>query len=116
MLRQADDTREIAQKAVLSEKIKPGFRFSFRCVVLAACSVTLLAGCATTPEELASQAEADALRISQQFGSACNRLGYLPDTDPWRNCLLALAQRDMVERQMQLMRHNTWGPRYRVWW
>lgn len=109
------DYRKIAPKNVPLNAIKLGDMLSLR-YALAVCSVAFLAGCATTSEELASQAEADALRISQQFGSACNRLGYLPDTDPWRNCLLALAQRDTVERQMQLMRHNSWGPRYRVWW
>jgi len=53
----------------------------------------MLAGC-TTPAEQAAQAERDVDRMVQIYGPACQKLGFKTGTDPWRNCLIGLSQRD----------------------
>lgn len=30
----------------------------------------------------------------QVYGPACEKLGFKSDTDPWRNCIIGLAQKD----------------------
>ena len=58
-----------------------------------------LAGCATlTPEQRAERIAAEMETLKQQYGPACDRLGYARDSDGWRNCLLSLANRDACER------------------
>jgi hypothetical protein len=67
--------------------------------VLAALALALLAGCATlTPEERAARLTAEAATLKAEYGPACDALGYARDSDAWRNCLLALANRDACER------------------
>ena len=41
----------------------------------------LLAGCAITPEQRAE-------RMVSRFGPVCDKLGFQPDSDAWRNCVL----------------------------
>jgi hypothetical protein len=53
-----------------------------------------LAGCATTPEEKSAQVRADVEQMIATYGPACDRLGFKPDDDKWRDCVLRLAQRD----------------------
>lgn len=38
------------------------------------------------------QAEMD--RIMAEYGPACTQLGYAPNSDPWRNCVMQMAERD----------------------
>ena len=52
-----------------------------------------LAGCATT-DERAKQMQAEIDSMIAVYGPACERLGYKPDEDKWRDCVLRLAARD----------------------
>lgn len=52
-----------------------------------------LAACAT-PEERAAQVQADVERMIAIYGPGCERLGYKPETDVWRDCVMRLAARD----------------------
>lgn len=56
-----------------------------------------LAGCAT-PEQRAAAMQADMDRIVQIYGPACGRLGFAPNTDGWRTCLLQLSTREEMQR------------------
>lgn len=52
-----------------------------------------LGGCATQAERTAMwQAEAD--RMKQTFGPACERLGYTANDDRWRDCVMRLSARE----------------------
>jgi hypothetical protein len=55
--------------------------------------VAALAGCAT-PEQRAAQWQAEVDQMITVYGPACEKLGYKPDSDPWRECLLRLSARD----------------------
>ncbi|HJW25871.1 MAG TPA: hypothetical protein VJ576_13320 [Rhodocyclaceae bacterium] len=57
----------------------------------------VLAGCAT-PAEQAARMEREMDRYVQVYGPACDKLGFKRDTDPWRNCVLGLAQQDSYMR------------------
>lgn len=61
---------------------------------------TLLAACATTPEEEQARAEREAARLKQTYGQTCERLGYEPETDRWRDCLLELESQRLMRQQM----------------
>lgn len=65
----------------------------------------LLAACATTPEQQRAYAEREANRLRQAHGQTCENLGYQPETDKWRDCLL---QRE----SQRLMQQNYWYPGY----
>lgn len=66
---------------------------------------TLVAGCATSPAERTAQAEREVNQMVQIYGSACSKLGYKPDSDAWRNCVLHLAAQDDMKRYS---RYNTY--------
>ena len=51
------------------------------------------AGCAT-PAERAARWQAEVDIIVTVYGPACEKLGYKPDTDHWRDCVLRLSERD----------------------
>lgn len=54
-----------------------------------------LAGCATQAERTAQwQAEVDTM--VRTYGPACDKLGYKPETDKWRDCVLRLSARDSL--------------------
>ena len=55
--------------------------------------ITLLAGCATQAERTARvQREVDEMIAT--YGPACEKLGYKSDSDPWRDCVLRLSNKD----------------------
>lgn len=61
-----------------------------RVYMLMAASALCLLGCATSQDRaLAQQAEVERMMI--EFGPACTQLGHVPNTDPWRNCILQSA-------------------------
>jgi hypothetical protein len=60
-------------------------------------SALLLSAC-TTPQERAAAMQAEMDRIIVEYGPACTRLGYQPNSDPWRNCVLQLNTRDEITR------------------
>ena len=47
-----------------------------------------------TPEQRAAQVQADVERMIATYGPGCERLGYKPADDKWRDCVLRLAARD----------------------
>jgi len=62
-------------------------------IVVAGVAALALAGCAT-PEERAAQAQAEMEGMMAVYGPACERLGYKPSDDRWRDCVLRMAARD----------------------
>jgi len=62
-----------------------------RTIVIA--MAALLTGC-VTPAERAAQVEREVEDMIQVYGPACDKLGYRPDTDPWRDCILRLNAKD----------------------
>ena len=62
-------------------------------IVVAGVAALALAGCAT-PEERAAQAQAEMEGMMAVYGPACERLGYRPNDDRWRDCVLRMAARD----------------------
>jgi hypothetical protein len=52
-----------------------------------------VAGCATQAER-AAQVQREVEQMIQLYGPGCEKLGYKSDSDPWRECVLRLAQRD----------------------
>lgn len=63
-------------------------------------AAALVAGCATQAERAAA-AEREVDDMVKVYGPACTKLGYRPDTDGWRGCILELADRDSAERARQ---------------
>lgn len=68
-----------------------------RTLLVALGSALCLLGC-TTPQERAMRQQADMDRMIIEYGPACARLGYPPNSDPWRNCILQLATKDELYR------------------
>jgi hypothetical protein len=66
-----------------------------RQLIIAGISVLLLVAC-STPQERAAQNQAEMARIMAEYGPACNRLGYAPNSDQWRNCILRLHTNDEI--------------------
>ena len=52
-----------------------------------------VAGCATQAER-AAQVQREVEQMIELYGPGCEKLGYKSDSDPWRECVLRLAQRD----------------------
>ena len=57
----------------------------------------LLAACAT-PQQRAERMQAEMAEAMVTYGPACSHLGYTPNSDPWRECVLQLSTRDEVRR------------------
>lgn len=57
---------------------------------LSAAIACCLLGC-STPEQRAVQQQAEMGRMMAEFGPACAQLGYAPESDPWRQCVLQRA-------------------------
>jgi hypothetical protein len=64
-----------------------------RISIVTVLAASLLASCAT-PEERAAQAAREVDRMVQIYGPACEKLGFKSNTDPWRNCIIGLGQKD----------------------
>lgn len=73
---------------------------------------SLLAACATTPEEERANAEREANRLKQTHGQTCENLGYQPETNKWRDCLLELENQRLIQQQMMMDRMNWYYPGY----
>jgi hypothetical protein len=72
----------------------------------------MLAAC-STPQERAARKQAEVEQMMATYGPACQRLGYTPDSDPWRSCVLQLnAQDDLRYRTSPGYYCNGWGPGY----
>jgi hypothetical protein len=82
-----------------------------RTLLLLAISALCLWGC-STPQERALKQQADMERIMAEFGPACTRLGYAPNSDPWRNCVIQLSVRDEIDRYgSSASMYGVWGGR-----
>ena len=57
----------------------------------------ILAAC-STPQERAARAQAEAEQMMVVYGPACTRLGYAPQSDGWRNCVVNLSTKDDLQR------------------
>lgn len=63
-----------------------------RVLMLMAASSLCLLGCAT-PQDRALAQQAEVERMMAEFGPACTKVGYTPNTDPWRDCVVQSATR-----------------------
>lgn len=68
-----------------------------RALIVAAASAWCLLGCAT-PQEQAMKQQAEMERMMVEFGPACTQLGFAVNSDPWRNCVVQLAERNGARR------------------
>ena len=78
--------------------------------LLAAVLAALLASCATTPEERRANAEREANRLKEEYGQACERLGYQTESDKWRDCLLTMENQRLMQQQMMMNRMDWYYP------
>ena len=63
--------------------------------VPALAALVLLSACATpTPEERAARVQKDVETMIAVYGPGCAKLGYAPESDAWRECILKLNNRD----------------------
>ena len=67
-----------------------------RTFVIAAVAA-LVTACAT-PAERAAAVQRDVEDMIRVYGPGCEKLGYKPDSDAWRDCVLRLATRDSIDR------------------
>lgn len=58
-----------------------------RLLMMIAGSAFCLLGCAT-PQDRALAQQSEVERMMLEYGPACTQLGHVPNTDPWRNCVL----------------------------
>jgi len=58
-----------------------------RIALLMAASGMCLLGCAT-PQDRALAQQAEVERMVATYGPTCTQMGFTPNTDPWRNCIL----------------------------
>ncbi len=60
--------------------------------------LALLAGCATpTIEQRSAQMQSEVDQMVQVYGPACEKLGYKPGEDAWRECILKLNTSKTIE-------------------
>ena len=52
-----------------------------------------LAGCVST-EERSARMQAEVDTMIRTYGPACDKLGYKPESEGWRDCVLRLSARD----------------------
>ena len=82
-------------------------------IALAALATLATLAACTTPQERAVQKQAEVEQMMVIYGPACQRLGYQPQTDAWRSCVLQLNVQDDLQRyQMSSGYCGGWGPGY----
>jgi hypothetical protein len=81
-----------------------------RISIVAVSIAAFLAGCATpTPAERAAQQAQEADRMLVVYGPACEKLGFQHNTDPWRNCVIGMSQKEAIDRYSN---NAFYGPPY----
>jgi hypothetical protein len=72
------------------------------------------AACSTT-QDRAAQKQAEVAHMMAVYGPACARLGFTPNSDPWRNCILNLSTKDDLQRASAYpdYYYSGWGPYWR---
>lgn len=68
-----------------------------RISILLLTASALLAAC-STPQERAARMQSEVDSMVALYGPACTRLGFVDNSDPWRNCVLELSLKDDVQR------------------
>jgi outer membrane PBP1 activator LpoA protein len=69
----------------------------------------LLAAC-STPQERAAYMQAQADEMVTVYGPACVRLGYAPNTDQWRACVINLSTKEDLRNYLSYPSY--YGPGY----
>jgi hypothetical protein len=76
--------------------------------------MALATAACSTPQERAAQKQAEVANMMAVYGPACARLGFKPDSDPWRNCILNLSTKDDLQRASAYPDYySAWGPYWR---
>ncbi len=57
--------------------------------------IPLLTAC-ETPADRAARVKAEVEEMVREYGPGCEKLGYIRDSDPWRECILKLRTRDDI--------------------
>ena len=71
-----------------------------------------LSGCATlTPAERAARMQVEVEEMIKIYGPACEKLGYSPDSDEWRDCILRLSAKEEFRYRTYPMTTNCVGHR-----
>lgn len=86
-----------------------------RTSVFSVLAAFVLAGCAT-PAEQAAEAERDVERMMLVYGPACEKLGFKANTDPWRNCVIGLGQREATRQSNNAYYRHAHPFWYRPYW
>jgi hypothetical protein len=71
--------------------------------------IAFLAGCASEAD-LVAQKERQIDEMVRIYGPACTRLGFQPDTNQWRDCVLRLSTKDSLERRNYPASISCFGP------
>ena len=80
-------------------------RTAMLALALAAC----LTGC-TTPQQRAQKEQAEMDLKVVEHGPACTQVGFTPDTDPWRQCVLQqAANADAKKGWLSTSIFGSWG-------
>ena len=66
--------------------------------LIATLAVSAVLAACVTPQERAIRNQAEVEQMMVLYGPACERLGYAPNTDAWRSCVLQLNARDDLQR------------------
>ena len=78
---------------------------------LAVLGMTLALAACSTPQQRAERAQAEMAELMTIYGPACSRLGYAPNSDQWRQCVLQLSTREEL-RQVGPAYYGGVGSRY----
>lgn len=70
---------------------------------IAVLGATLALAACSTPQQRAERIQAEMAELMTIYGPACSRLGYTPNSDQWRTCVLQLSTREEM---------RNYGPSY----
>jgi hypothetical protein len=71
--------------------------------------IACLAGCASEAD-LVAQKQHEVDQMVRIYGPACERLGYEPNTNQWRDCVLRLSTKDSLENRNYPATISCFGP------
>lgn len=78
---------------------------------IAVVGMTMALAACSTPQQRAERVQAEMAELMTIYGPACTRLGYAPNSDPWRTCVLQLSTREEL-RQNGPSYYGGFGGRY----
>ena len=82
-----------------------------RTLILSFLSLLLLLGCAS-PQDRAQKQQAEMSLAVEQYGPACTQVGYVKDTDPWRQCVVQQANNNEAKKGGMSGMFSRWAS----WW